>query len=564
MKRLDVVLVCIMVAVFSLFGAYVSGRATDELGAPYPGLTIYLSGDSYYESTSTAMSGNFIFAGVEPGYYTLYPDYSVITTPWDYEVYVATSTDSLTGYDFSVRTPPTPDAMISGYITFEGGTPAPSVEVYAWSESSPFDYDTYTDASGYFFFELPGGYTYEMSCWLYGYVSDPAEHIITIASGDTLTGFDFVLNPPPPVDAFVSGNVTYSDGSPAPWAEIYAFGFTLGFSYNTYTDASGSYTIGLPSGDSYDIYCWSSGSSYSVPEEYSVYLTSGDSLIGYDFVLYSDTIPDEMMIEAWVTDCYGNPMIAVPVSFTADTGGPATIINTDFDGYAYFYTYAPGYYIVEPSMDGIVFTPTSERVYVDFTDPYNYVSFSGDSGPTIDYGIEVVAMDSAFAGVESLFVEWRPIGGTWSLAVTNDSGYAYIALPAAGTYNVRAIHPNPLALIIPCSLNVTVDDTENVAWVTFIVRFLDGIDEVSRPEQPGIALSPNPFNSTTRIIASGGANIDEIEVFDISGRLIHRESLGPKRLNYDWTAPEGLPAGVYFFRIHSAEKTFTAKAVFAK
>jgi len=561
------ILVSIMMTAFVMvaLGASISGTVADDSGTPYPGLEITLSGDFTYETTFTDASGNYSFTGIPVGWYYMYPYYGVMATPSEYEIYISSDSDALTGYDFTIITPPEPDAWLMGRVTFDDGSPGAFFNVQAWSDALPFSYETYTDTDGYYTLAVPSGDMFYLYCWAYGYTIDPSEYMITPMTGDTLTGLDFTVTPPPDPDATVSGRVTFSDGSPVLGAEIYAWGSSSGFSYETFTNASGDYVLPLPGGDWYYMYCWTYGAFVSSPDYFYFNIISGDSLIGYDFVMYPDTFPTEMNIEAYVSDEFYSDMEGVRVTCQSLSSAISSISYTDMWGSAYFTVHEPGYYLVTPDMAGHTFVPVAETVYVDDWEPYGYADFVGFGGASPDYGIEILAIDSTFTGVESLFVEWRVSGSpTWGMVITDDSGYAFIPLPSAGNYDLRAMHPNPHALIIPCSLTVAVDDTESIAWVIFTVNFLDGIDETERPQTPGIAISPNPFNSAVKISGFGGANIEFIEVYDISGRLVDRQIFGTKRFIVDWTPPEKSPTGVYYFKIGSGKGEFSKKAVFTK
>jgi len=464
----------IVVLSLSAYGASVSGRVTDESGVPVASLEIYLSGEWTWESTFTTLDGEYRFTDLTVGWYYIYPDWSVIATPWEHEAYITSETDHISGLDFVIRTPPEPDASVSGRVTFSDGTPVVFVEIYAWGWTTPFDYETYTDSDGYYTLPLPGGDEYYMSCW-YG-------------------GFE------------------------------------------------------------------------ASPESYEFSISSGDSLTGYDFVMYPDTFHEEMVIVAYVMteDYEGFP--GVRVSCVDEFGWMPIAGVTDDYGEVYFYVSEPGNYYITPEMDGYTFSPSAETVYVDEWSTWVWVEFIASGGtPPPEFGIEVFAEDSAGAPVESLFIEWRPVGeGAWVIAMTDDDGYAYINLPSAGSYELNTMHPNPSAIITPPTMIISVDADDPVARADFTVHIPSSIDEAPKPEQTGISLSPNPFNSSLRISALGGANIEAIQAFDVAGRIVFDETFNYGRAIVDWTAPDGLPAGVYLLKITAGGRTFTAKAVFAK
>ncbi|MGB3341052.1 MAG: FlgD immunoglobulin-like domain containing protein [bacterium] len=99
--------------------------------------------------------------------------------------------------------------------------------------------------------------------------------------------------------------------------------------------------------------------------------------------------------------------------------------------------------------------------------------------------------------------------------------------------------------------------------------------EISDLELMGKALliTPNPFSSTTKILFSvtGWADIAEIRIFDITGRLVKRfefENLQTQinQISWDGTDELGrkLPGGVYFCEFASGDKTEIEKAIFIR
>jgi len=97
----------------------------------------------------------------------------------------------------------------------------------------------------------------------------------------------------------------------------------------------------------------------------------------------------------------------------------------------------------------------------------------------------------------------------------------------------------------------------------------DGIDEVPNSTSTGLLKSyPNPFNSTT-IITYSNIEGGEIQIYDISGRLIKTLSVKDKREgSVIWNATDGLgqptASGIYIVRSKTSKGVATAKLVHLK
>ncbi len=68
---------------------------------------------------------------------------------------------------------------------------------------------------------------------------------------------------------------------------------------------------------------------------------------------------------------------------------------------------------------------------------------------------------------------------------------------------------------------------------------------------------PNPGRDIVYIPALENGKVQRLEVFDLSGNVLHRDnSATSARVDVSF-----LPSGVYFFKLHNGEKTSTAKWV---
>jgi uncharacterized protein (DUF2141 family) len=103
--------------------------------------------------------------------------------------------------------------------------------------------------------------------------------------------------------------------------------------------------------------------------------------------------------------------------------------------------------------------------------------------------------------------------------------------------------------------NITEDHT-----ITVTFELLNSIEQI---ENQQIKIFPNPTNGQL-IIENGELKIENVEIFDVMGRMCHVEtwhaaSLQPQRLNLSH-----LPIGIYFVRIQTKESVVIRKVVKAE
>ncbi len=84
------------------------------------------------------------------------------------------------------------------------------------------------------------------------------------------------------------------------------------------------------------------------------------------------------------------------------------------------------------------------------------------------------------------------------------------------------------------------------------------------PQEFDITVFPNPFNSTSTVelILPWSSQLNEIEIYNVLGRLVRRDALPPfvREFTYQFRADE-LPSGVYFLQVHSGALYKTKKMI---
>jgi hypothetical protein len=105
--------------------------------------------------------------------------------------------------------------------------------------------------------------------------------------------------------------------------------------------------------------------------------------------------------------------------------------------------------------------------------------------------------------------------------------------------------------------------TSGMAYLLVLAPEL-GIGE-GLPPSLSASVAPNPFSSATSIaIRATDGCVVEVTVFDLSGRVVDRlpSFVAEQGTNLlDWTPDEGLPGGLYLFRVEADGSTATAQAV---
>jgi len=172
-----------------------------------------------------------------------------------------------------------------------------------------------------------------------------------------------------------------------------------------------------------------------------------------------------------------------------------------------------------------------------------------------------------------------PVGRAWRLARTLNSlvdlwepdNYhptlrgSYLA---ACVFYTKFFRANPIGLPYTAGLS-----HEDAVWLqTIAYETIYGVEEtpVATPDARGLHVSPNPFVNRTDIsweITDNRLQITELEIFDISGRVVKSFSLTdidhPSSVIWrgEDNAGRSVPPGIYFIQFRDGEKTGTAKIV---
>lgn len=215
----------------------VSGRVTDDGGAPIAGVTVEIDG----QTTTTDANGAYLFDSVPVGTHTATittPDgYTLVTSPAPVEVPQGSETP-ITGVDFVVAANP----ALEGAVT-AAGIGVPGVTVTATGDGGTVSAVTGADGSYRFPSLPPGDYTVAVEVPGGTFPVGPTSRDETVADDD-VTGVDFELARA----GSIEGVVRTDEGDPVPGVAITVEGPDGPVALTTGPD--GEYAIGsLPPGD---------------------------------------------------------------------------------------------------------------------------------------------------------------------------------------------------------------------------------------------------------------------------------------------------------------------------
>jgi hypothetical protein len=368
-------------------------------GAPIANVTVTLTNTvtGAVRTTTTDETGNYSFANVAPGTYTVKE-----TQPANYvdgadslgtganaagtladdqfTSVVLASGDAAVNYDFTENLP----ASISGAVYVEGtNAPISNVTITLTNTVSGATQTTTTGIDGsYSFTNLPAG-TYTVTETQPAGFDDAADKLgsganaagtlandsftsIGLVAGNTAVKYDFTEKPSPvpqPTFASLAGQVYESgSGRPISGVTITATGVTAAgvtTNYTTTTDANGAYFFGnLPAGtyrvvesqpagysDDADI-LGSKGGTLGNDETRDIVLVGGDAATGYDFTEKSTpvVVSQSLTGRVYVADDRA-PIAGVVVRLTGtdSNGRPVELTAiTNADGYYTFNVPASG------------------------------------------------------------------------------------------------------------------------------------------------------------------------------------------------------------------------------
>jgi hypothetical protein len=279
-----------------------------------------------------------------------------------------------------------------------------------------------------------------------------------------------------------------------------------------------------------------------------------------------------------VTDAGGNPVSGVSVSWSI-TGTPtgatgqalsSTSTTTDVNGQAsttLTLGNKVGTYTVQASSTGLTGSPISFTATATVGIASQFVKISGDNqsgavNATLAQPLVVQVTDGGGNPVQGITVSFTflstPSGATGQTltptsATTNTSGQVQTSLrlgSMAGQYRVRVGSPQMTGVFVVFEATA--------AGPTSVERLSEQVPTEFSLQQN----YPNPFNPSTTISFSlPSKSFVLLQVFDAMGReaaVLLAEELSGGTYSLRWNA-EGLPSGVYFYRLQAGPFSQTKK-----
>lgn len=116
------------------------------------------------------------------------------------------------------------------------------------------------------------------------------------------------------------------------------------------------------------------------------------------------------------------------------------------------------------------------------------------------------------------------------------------------------------------NIGVVKEHTQLSIWFFVLDMFREllswssGVDEVEIKRQEfRVSVSPNPFNSSCRVVAPVGSNV---EICDISGRVVY--AYQADRKEFIWEPDGTIGSGVYFVKVRKGNNVATQRVVLLK
>lgn len=267
-------------AVRDIIPVAVSGQVLDDDGAPVPGVSVTIDG----QTTTTDADGRYLFDQVAVGTHTATitapPGFTITGTPPAFTVPDG-SEQPIENVDFVLAENPT----LSGTV-ISNGTGVPGVTVTATSPGGTLT--TVTDGSGdYSFPRLPAG-DYDIAITTpEGYVVDGPGTRQEQVAADDVTDVDFELAR---LGAF-SGTVTTDDGDPFGGVTIEVTG--PGGTQQLTTDAGGAFGLDALAPGTYTLTVVAPDDTtvVGVPTRTLTITAAGETIVDLDFVLAEDVVP---------------------------------------------------------------------------------------------------------------------------------------------------------------------------------------------------------------------------------------------------------------------------------
>jgi hypothetical protein len=329
MRRLAILLILVLAVSFLIVGCGGGGSSPPALppppitysisgtvsGAVVSGVTVNLTGTSTATTTSDG-SGNYSFAGLVNGSYTVVPSKTGYTfSPTSTAVTVNGA--SITGENFIASTVAGPTYSISGTVT------GPWVEGITMAVGGASSGTASTDAGGNYSFTGLAAGSYTVTPSLTGYMYSPANPTVVITDADQTQNF----NATSAITSYsISGTVSYS-GSNTGRIYINVLPQTCpdcSASIGTSIASPGAFTIrGLPPGD-YQLTAWmdnmgTGARNYSNPSGW--------------FGPVTITSSNVTSVSISLTDSAGGSVATTPTGLTVFPGNGSALIFWDTTTY---------------------------------------------------------------------------------------------------------------------------------------------------------------------------------------------------------------------------------------
>jgi alpha-tubulin suppressor-like RCC1 family protein len=321
----------------------ISGRVTNSSGAGVASVTITCKSSSGATvTTATDSVGNYLFANVPNGSYTLTPTLTGFGfTPASRSVTVNNST--FTNQDFTISA-----YTISGRVATTSGTPMANVSITLNPKPAGATSPVPTNSAGYYTLSgVPNG-SYTVTPSQSGVTFTPASRAVTVNNA-AVTGQSFSGA----TGYRIIGRISNSAGI----AMVNVAVTRSGAASPVYTNSAGYFTLsGVPNG-SYTITPSLAGYSFS-PSSRNVTMNGAD-VTGQNFIGASG-----YRIIGRIATSGGMAIANVQVL----RNGSTTPVFTNSAGYFTFDGVPNGTYTLTPSLSGRTFTPTTRGVSVNGAD----------------------------------------------------------------------------------------------------------------------------------------------------------------------------------------------------
>jgi hypothetical protein len=322
----------------------ISGTVTNGSGA-----TVALTGATSASTTADA-SGNYSFAGLANGSYTVTPSKSGFTMSPPSTAVTVNSANATANFTATAI----PTYTISGTVTNGGGA---TVALTGATSAS-----TTADASGNYSFAGLANGSYTVTPSKSGFTMSPPSAAVTISSANGTANFTATAIP----TYTISGTVTNGSGA--------TVALTGNASASTTADASGNYSFAGLANGSYTVTPSKSGFTMSPPST-AVTISSANGTANFT----ATAIPT-YTISGAITPAASGSGATVTLS-----GAASATTTADVNGNYSFTGRVNGSYTVTPSKTGFTFTPSNAAVTVNNSD-VTVASFAASvvTGITID------------------------------------------------------------------------------------------------------------------------------------------------------------------------------------